>query len=209
VDGDGHADLIVGAPILGAGVARIFSGDDGSMLLEIEGTDSGEQLGRAVAGVGADLNADGHPDVLVGAPLDDETFSNSGTLRLVSGYNPWLEAGFALAGTGGDPLLVGAGTLLAGSSGSLSLTNAAPSAVCRLFVGLVSNPTPFKGGFLVPVPSILEIALVTAPDGSITLPFLWPAGFPSSTSVHFQYAIKDGPGPADIALSNALTATTP
>ena len=44
--------------------------------MEINGDDSGDQLGRAVAGVGADLNSDGHPDVLVGAPLDDDIESS-------------------------------------------------------------------------------------------------------------------------------------
>ena len=209
VDGDGLADLIVGAPVAGAGLARVVSGFDGSVIHEISGDDSGDQRGRAVAGVGADLNGDGYPDVLVGAPLDDDNGSSSGTLLLVSGYQPWSDLGCALAGVGGDPLLVGAGPLVAGSSGDLSLTNAAPSALAKLFVSLSSTPTPFKGGTLKPVPWLLEVDIATAGDGSSVLPFVWPVGFPASTSVYFQFAIKDGPAPSDVALSNAVLAVTP
>lgn len=72
IDGDGFADLIVGAPGAGrqAGLARVFSGRDGSILYSFEGTTHGPQtdhVGQAVAG-GGDINGDGIPDFVIAAP---------------------------------------------------------------------------------------------------------------------------------------------
>jgi hypothetical protein len=78
-----------------------------------------------------------------------------------------------------------------------------------LFISLSDNPTPFKGGLLKPVPSILELNLVTGAPGSILLPFLWPTGIPSGISFYFQYAIADAAAVQGVALSNALKGTTP
>ena len=68
-NGDGHADLIVGAPGSsargqGAGRAYLFSGKDGSRLAVLEGERAGDGFGSIVAG--ARLGRGGL--VLVGAP---------------------------------------------------------------------------------------------------------------------------------------------
>ncbi len=78
VNGDGHADLLVGSPgypggisQLSAGRAQLFSGQDGAVLFTIDGVLGplgAEQLGYAVDGVG-DVNGDGIPDFIVGAPI--------------------------------------------------------------------------------------------------------------------------------------------
>ncbi|MEZ4415931.1 MAG: tetratricopeptide repeat protein [Gemmatimonadota bacterium] len=51
LDGDGHDDVIVSAPaaLQGAGVARVYSGKDGSVLWERKG-EAGEGFGSAVGG---------------------------------------------------------------------------------------------------------------------------------------------------------------
>lgn len=72
VNGDGHADLIVGAPRAGAGGSRVgrvylFSGNDGSVLWSRDGQWPGGTLGLAVGLVG-DVNGDGVPDQAAGAP---------------------------------------------------------------------------------------------------------------------------------------------
>ncbi|MCK6447841.1 MAG: integrin alpha [Planctomycetes bacterium] len=71
VDHDGHADILVGAPYDGvsspfAGTARIYSGRTGAVLLSIHGDHAFDTLGWSVAGAG-DVNADGFPDVVLGA----------------------------------------------------------------------------------------------------------------------------------------------
>lgn len=70
VDGDGHADIVVGAPA-GAGeradsVGRVyvFSGGTGAVLLSLAGERAGDAFGSAVAGA----VIDGRPWLVVGAP---------------------------------------------------------------------------------------------------------------------------------------------
>lgn len=76
VDLDGTSDIIVGAPyekvgnIQAAGVARVISGDDQSILLTINGDERYALLGTAVDGMG-DVNGDGHSDLAVGEPWSE------------------------------------------------------------------------------------------------------------------------------------------
>lgn len=119
------------------------------------------------------------------------------------------ETGAGLAGLDGVPQLAGTGTLAAGSAGALSLTSARPFSAAVLFMSLASTPTPFKGGTLIPVPPLLTLSLSTNGNGEIVLPFVWPSGMPSETSIHFQYAIEDAAAVNGVALSNGLQGTTP
>ena len=52
VDGDGHSDVLVGAPKAGAGRATLHSGRTGAVLHEFVGERSGDRLGNCVAGGG-------------------------------------------------------------------------------------------------------------------------------------------------------------
>jgi hypothetical protein len=122
---------------------------------------------------------------------------------------PWSDLGFGKPGVNGIPQLAGTGTLVGGSAGSVVLTNAKASTPAMLFVSLASTPTPFLGGTLVPVPPVLVIPLGTDAAGAISLPFTWPAGIPSATSLWFQYAISDAAAIHGVSLSNAIQATTP
>lgn len=76
VNGDGHPDLLVGAPnadndsnghIPAAGAARVYSGSSGAVLYTLRGDAPNGNLGAALAGAG-DLNGDGRGDFLVAAP---------------------------------------------------------------------------------------------------------------------------------------------
>lgn len=71
VDGDGHADVVVGASgAAPGGRAEVLSGVDGSTLLAFAAEGPGDAFGRKVSGCG-DLDGDGHADVVVGAPDHD------------------------------------------------------------------------------------------------------------------------------------------
>jgi hypothetical protein len=74
VDGDGHADLVVGAPradasatLTDTGRIYLLSGVDGAVIWEQLGTAPQGRLGAGVGGVG-DVNGDGVPDVVGAAP---------------------------------------------------------------------------------------------------------------------------------------------
>jgi hypothetical protein len=90
VNGDGHADLIVGAPDddnagNSSGSARVFSGLDGSVLYSFDGVSADDWYGLSLSGAG-DVDRDGYADFLVGAPRQDEFGTdNSGSIRLYSG----------------------------------------------------------------------------------------------------------------------------
>jgi hypothetical protein len=71
LNGDGHADLLAGAPNFSAaglgsvGLVRAYSGADGTQLFEWQGAGATESFGSAVAG-GRDLTGDGVPDIVIG-----------------------------------------------------------------------------------------------------------------------------------------------
>ncbi|HGY90470.1 MAG TPA: hypothetical protein ENK43_04795 [Planctomycetes bacterium] len=89
VDGDGHADVAVGVPLddtsgLNAGEVRVYSGNTGSLLYAIQGGSPGARLGRSVAGLG-DVDGDGVPDLVAGAPFEDGGPAMSGAAHVYSG----------------------------------------------------------------------------------------------------------------------------
>ena len=93
VNGDGTPDLIVGAPDLFAdtygefsGSAHVLSGRDGSVLYNFDGDDVRDRFGESVSGAG-DVNGDGTPDLIVGAPDDDDNGRSSGSARVFSGID--------------------------------------------------------------------------------------------------------------------------
>jgi len=130
----------------------------------------------------------------------------SGMVGTVTVISPWTNLGFGLAGGSGEPLFWGEGPLSSGSLNTLFVQNANPSSPAALFVGFVQGAAAFKGGTLVPVPWILQLGLATSGAGTITLPFLMPAGL-TGLSMYMQLGVQDAGASAGIALSNALQAT--
>jgi hypothetical protein len=124
---------------------------------------------------------------------------------------PWSDLGHALAGTHGDPLNTGTGTLVGGAPFSLGLSNALEATTAYLVVGLGELNAPFKGGVLVPDPTPpgFFIGLPTGAGGSALLADVWPVGFPPGFHVVVQWWVIDGQGPAGFAASNGLRGTTP
>lgn len=91
VDGDRVNDMVVGAPeftVFGPdpGYAEVRSGADGSVIYHWEGIDARGQFGASVADAG-DVNNDGVPDIIVGAPLHDGAGTDSGLIRVFSGQD--------------------------------------------------------------------------------------------------------------------------
>jgi len=145
IGGDGRADFIVGAYLANpsgranAGSAFIFSGADGQLLYQKDGSRSGDRLGGSVAGAG-DVNADGRSDFIIGAERANPNNSiDAGSAFVYSGADSTLlyrkdgtssgdELGFSVAGAGDvngdgkDDFIIGApfaspgGFILAGSA---------------------------------------------------------------------------------------------
>jgi hypothetical protein len=96
VNGDGHSDLIAGAPgtdhLMGAecGTAKVYSGADGSILHEWFGSIAHTKLGGDVSGAG-DVDQDGTPDLLVSA---ENYYLWEGIVWLYSGTNGSLLNGW-------------------------------------------------------------------------------------------------------------------
>jgi hypothetical protein len=97
VDGDGHAELIVGAPqnsIGGykAGRVYVYSGKTGGLLWTFTGEATYNQLGTSVSGAG-DVDADGQPDLIIGAPGYDAGGDGAGRAYVYSACVPWPPSG--------------------------------------------------------------------------------------------------------------------
>jgi Ca2+-binding RTX toxin-like protein len=89
INGDGYADLILGAPNTTNGSALVLFGHsgkgpadqvpllNGSNGFQITGAAPGDQAGRSVASAG-DVNGDGYTDIIIGAPGTDPSGKSSG-----------------------------------------------------------------------------------------------------------------------------------
>ncbi|MCF2488243.1 FG-GAP-like repeat-containing protein [Dyadobacter sp. CY347] len=93
VNGDGFADVIVGAPYFdkgetNEGAAFLYYGSATGIsvngFVTIEGNQAEANFGFSVAGAG-DINGDGYADVLVGAPMFDDAQTNTGRIFVFHG----------------------------------------------------------------------------------------------------------------------------
>jgi hypothetical protein len=228
VDGDGNADLVVGSPFAdnaggtttGSGALWILQLDDDAHVTaeaQISEGESGftgplgpdDQLGSSLALL---PDIEGSQTIVAGARGTGGSyiFAPGGIWILDLAYhNAWTNLGEALAGTHGFPHLVGNGVLTPSSAGSLLLSNGVPFGSSALIVSFTAVNVPFKGGVLVPAPTLLIFGLPLDIDGSIDLLFTWPTGIPSGFSFYFQHWMPDPGGPKGFAASNAVRGTTP
>lgn len=101
IDGDGLADVIVGARYGkgtgsgGTGSATVLSGKDGSLIWRFTGEVGFDQFGSSVSGAGY-IDGDGIPDLVVGAPkADSGGLSSAGLAYVYSGATGTLIWKFA------------------------------------------------------------------------------------------------------------------
>jgi hypothetical protein len=134
---DGRAEVVAGAPLDDAGGTNrgrvyVYPGPLSSGTILLSGAEDESRFGFSVAAAG-DFNGDGHPDLAVGAPLDDgdadtaDSGDNRGRVFIylggtafpagvitLTGTEPGGQFGFSVAragdvdGNGSDDLIVGA-----------------------------------------------------------------------------------------------------
>ena len=157
VNGDGFADLIVGAALennngLSSGSARVFSGVDGSVLYIFDGDVAFQLFGEKVSGAG-DVNGDGYADLIVGARNTDTNGTQSGRARVFSGIDGGVlytfdgdvafdNLGFSVSGAGDvnddgfDDLIVGLrGPLVDPTRGSARVFSGSDGSILYNFEG--------------------------------------------------------------------------
>lgn len=93
-DGDGYADVMIGAPradagFVNAGVAYILSGRTAQTLFLASGAAKFDEFGSSVAG-GGNLDGDGYPDFMIGAPLNDDGGAKAGRVYIYQGIDGTL-----------------------------------------------------------------------------------------------------------------------
>jgi len=90
VNGDGHADWIIGSISASPGYATVFSGADGSVLHHFVGSAQGDQFGFSACAIG-DVDGDGHIDFAVRAVGDGRDVYNPGYPPFVPPF--WTDDG--------------------------------------------------------------------------------------------------------------------
>jgi MYXO-CTERM domain-containing protein len=123
VNGDGHADVIVGAPESGSrfGSAYVYSGSssgiDSNSEIKLSPSDGGgyDYFGGAVSGAG-DVNGDGFDDVIVGTPNDGDGGSYAGSAYVYSGSGSGIDSSTETKLTASDVVAYDAfGTAVSGA----------------------------------------------------------------------------------------------
>lgn len=94
LDADGTPDFLVSSPVASSGTfnengeVTAYSGATGSVLLQLTGNEDETYFGNSVSG-GFDVNDDGTPDIIVGAPFatNPSGFNSAGKAVVYSGLN--------------------------------------------------------------------------------------------------------------------------
>lgn len=128
--------------------------------------------------------------------------------QAVEGSAAWDDLSRGLLGATGIPSLRGSGTLVPGTSVGLDLTGAAANAPAFVVAGPAAALAPFRGGILVPTPTLLS-GQFTDPSGEVHLQDSWPTGIPSGSTSFWQVWIADPGAPRGLSASNALRSRTP
>ena len=200
MDGDGDPDL-VGGSIRAEDVAVFLNNGDRTFAPEERYGVDGDVQWVATG----DFDGDGRGDVIVNL-LRSYLENESLTVLCSTGIVPFTDLGNALAGTSGDPVLVGMGTPSNAASIGFALSNAAPTAPSWYVVSAERVDLPILGGTLVPAPDFL-IPFTTSVAGSSTFYATWPSSTPAGTSVYVQAWTLDPLAAFGVSASNAIQAS--
>ena len=178
-----------------------YFGGNGGESCELAGLDAGECLYFALDAGSTDL------PTTVGAY--DPTY-NGGFDTFVAKFElplaPWKVLAGGLMGAVDVPNLAGRGPLTPGSPARLSVRGAAASEPASIILGLLEANVPFKGGTMVPMPTLI-VPLATNPQGELDLPFTWVSA-PAGINLFVQVWIKDTGATTGYSATNALRMTS-
>ena len=142
INGDGHSDVIVGAPS-GSNAVFVYSGATGSLLAQLNGTTAGDRFGGQVANAG-DANGDGINDIVIGATgtTSPTGRTNAGSVYVYSGSTfsqLWRQDGYKAddllgysVGHAGDLNGDGFDDVIAGAAGANSMGMINNGTACAL-----------------------------------------------------------------------------
>ena len=167
-----------------------------SLVTDANGCQNGKNWVRQVNGTWANLCSFGVSGDLA-IRVTASTGGNTGQ---------FISLGNGLSGNF-TPALAGSGSLVGGANFTLAFTAMPPSTSGPLFVGLSMINAPFKGGTLVPSPTVI-ITLSTG-GGTLNLPASMPTGLPGGTQFFLQAWFPDAGGPLGADATNALKLITP
>jgi hypothetical protein len=233
LNGDGHADVLVGAPRFawvlaghGAhgnfGAVAIYSGSTGAQMGWLSGA-NGERIGSAVLGCSNDLDGDGRFDFVVGGANATVPTSNCGVFNAARifpstpvkycigkvnslGCTPAMSFSGNASTTSPSPFAIGASNIINHKNG-------------LLFYGSGPLANPFQGGVLcVKAPTVRTVmqnsgGSATGNDCTGTFSFDFNAfmqagGHPqlvTGKEVFCQYWSRDPQSPSTTSLSDALS----
>lgn len=120
-----------------------------------------------------------------------------------------LHGGYA--GSAGIPVLSGTGSLAIGTSGSIDLTHAKPSATAVLTASLtptVATIVPF-GTFAYALPPVIVLPVSTSVSGTATASFVVPPAASSYSAAFLQGFVADNSASGGVAISNLLRIEIP
>jgi hypothetical protein len=191
---DGYSDLVLEDDTLGTVNIALGTGT-GSF-----GVPSTVGATRAPVTV-ADLNLDSKLDLVTATTSSPTVFvllnANADTAGI-----PWTYLGHGLAGTGGQvPRLWAHGPLTGFSEDFIVLDQAMPNSLAYVFVGLDPDCLPFKGGVMVPAPTVRVGPFALDGQGGLILAFTWQwPGLKLCT----QAWILDAGAPMGLSATNGL-----
>ena len=150
----------------------------------------------------ADVNGDGAIDLI-------DSLRDGQLMVLENGQGPWSELGHSLAGAAGWSRLQGFGTLAPGSPVTVRVSNGQPGSPALLIAGMGQLSAPFKGGVLVPHPTlIVPLGLLDA-KGQRDVSGPWPASMPQDASYSLQVWRTEPGAPGGFAATTAIQGITP